>query len=412
VQSSAAQFINLFWRFGQSRRRMRLLRLFPSSGFGFAARVAALYAAIFAAVGVQQPFFPYWLKAKGLDPQMIGIVLAVPMLVRIVAIPVASRIADRTDALRSVMLCCAVATVVGYVLLGVSQGAVAILAVFALASAAYTPVIPLSETYSLRGLAARGRVYGPVRLWGSAAFIVGTFVAGVAADIFAARNLIWLIAAAIALNVVAVYTLEPLPPAPPHPADAPPRRHLMRDPAFVAVLGAAGLIQASHALYYGFSTLQWSRGGLDGATIAALWALGVAAEIVLFGLQGRFLFLRAPATLLLIGGCGALLRWSAMAFDPPVLMLPFLQLLHGLSFGATHLGTLGFVSRHAPPGQGATAQGYVAIALGLAMAASMSLSGLLYASYGSLAYAAMALAAVAGCACALVARYLRRDVAV
>ena len=55
----------------------------------------------------------------------------------------------------------------------------------------------------------------------------------------------------------------------------------LRDPAFVAVFAGASLIQASHALFYGFSALQWHAAGLDGTFIAALWALGVAAEIVL-----------------------------------------------------------------------------------------------------------------------------------
>ena len=48
--------------------------------------------------------------------------------------------------------------------------------------------MPLAETYALKGLAARGRAYGPVRLWGSFAFIFGNFAAGVAADIIPARQ--------------------------------------------------------------------------------------------------------------------------------------------------------------------------------------------------------------------------------
>jgi PPP family 3-phenylpropionic acid transporter len=386
------------------------MALFPLR-FGFAARVAAFYVAICGVIGVQLPFFPLWLKAKGLDPQMIGIVLAVPMLVRIAAIPLAARVADRNDALRSVILFCSAATLIGYTLLGFADGVLAILAAFALASATNTPMMPLAETYALKGLAARKRAYGPVRLWGSAAFVVGTFVAGFAADLILARDLIWLIVAAILLNVVAAYALEPLS-LPQGTEPQAPRRRLIRDPAFIAVLAAASLIQASHAVYYGFSTLEWSRAGLDGTAIAALWALGVIAEIVLFALQGRLPPFFNPSVLLVIGGCGAALRWMAMAFDPPGLLLPWLQMLHGLSFGATHLGALGFVAHRAPAGKGAAAQGHLAIALGLVMAASMSLSGWLYADFGNRAYAAMALIAAAGGACAFVADKLRPGLAV
>src|SRR5262245_43477037 len=49
------------------------------------------------------------------------------------------------------------------------------------------------------------------------------------------------------------------------------------------------------------------------------------------------------------------LAW--MAADPPALVLPWLQLLHALSFGATHLGALMFLAHNAPAGQAATAQG-------------------------------------------------------
>ncbi len=83
-------------------------------------------------------------------------------------------------------------------------------------------------------------------------------------------------------------------------------------------------------------------------------------------------------------------------------------MLHGLSFGATHLGALTFLSRHAPPGQAATAQGYLAIALGAAMAGAMGLAGVLYGAFGVKAYAAMALAAVVGGACGGVAHRATR----
>ena len=91
------------------------------------------------------------------------------------------------------------------------------------------------------------------------------------------------------------------------------------------------------------------------------------------------------------------------------LALPWLQMLHALSFGATHLGALMFLSQRAPRGQAATAQGYLAIAAGLAMAAATAISGMLYADFGSGAYIAMALVAVAGGACGFVAHRIRGE---
>jgi len=384
------------------------MRPFSQSQVGFAPRVAALYAGLFVMSGIQLPFFPVWLKAKGLDPQMIGVVLAAPIVARVIAVPLVARAADRREALRAAIVLTSFLGTAGYAIVGLADSARAILITYTLASLALTPVMPLTETYALRGLTARGRAYGPVRLWGSAAFILGTFLAGLAADLASPRDLIWLIAAASLISALAALSLAPLSAAPPPSQHATPRTSLLRDPAFVAVLAAASLIQASHAVYYGFSALQWRAAGLDGTAIAALWALGVVAEIVLFAVSGRLPPFFQPTVLMLIGAFGGALRWAAMAHDPPAALLPWLQLLHAASFGATHLGALGFVARSAPPGQAATAQGYLAIALGVTMAAATALSGWLYGSFGGRAYAAMALAAIAGGGCAHVAQRARR----
>ena len=235
--------------------------------------------------------------------------------------------------------------------------------------------------------------------------------AGFLADVIPARELIWPIAAASLLTAAAALGLAPLDAMPAAGAAPLPRGSLLRDRSFIAVLVAASLIQSSHAVYYGFSTLQWRAAGLDGTAIAGLWALGVVAEIVLFALQGRLPPFLTPAVLLVAGGLGATLRWTAMALDPPAGWLPALQLLHALSFGATHLGALGFVARNAPPGLGATAQGYLALAIGTTMAAMTGLSGLLYGAFGPRAYAAMALAAIAGSVAGYVAIGAARRVA-
>ena len=392
------------------------------TGAAFAGRLAAFYAALFVVLGVQLPFLPVWLAAKGLDAGAIGIVLAIPMVVRVLAIPLATRHADRHDAARTAIMIAAGAAVVGYGMVGLAGEAAAIMAAFALASAFYTPIMPLTDAYALRGLGHFRRAYGPVRLWGSLAFIAGSFGAGVLLDVIPARDLIWLIVAAMAVTAAAACALAPFAPslvpsshssqvsprAPPQAASQamprtrparPQRRRrpaqgMLRNPAFLAIAAAASLIQASHAVFYGFSALDWRAAGLDGAAIGALWALGVVAEIALFAISGRLRV--AAATLLMVGAAGAVVRWSAMALEPAPALLPALQCLHGLSFGATHLGALGFIARAAPAALGATAQGYLAVAQGLVMAVAMGVSGLLYARWGSLAYGAMALVAAAG----------------
>jgi PPP family 3-phenylpropionic acid transporter len=378
-----------------------------STGEQFSLRLKAFYAALFLVLGVQLPFLPVWLTAKGLDAGAIGIVLAIPAVIRIVAIPVATRMVDRRDAVRGVIILASAAAVAGFAALAFAQGAAAIMLVYALASAAYAPVMMLADTYALRGLAQRGRAYGPVRVWGSAAFIAASFGAGALLDRMAPVHLIWLMVGAMAIATGAALLLLPLNSEP--AAGAPARGSatgLLRNPAFLVAIAAASLVQASHALYYGFSTIDWQAAGYDGGVIGALWALGVIAEIALFALSARLPSTITPLAMLLVGAAGAVVRWSVMATAPPANLLPVLQCLHALSFGATHLGALALVARMAPPGLGATAQGYFAVALGVTMAVATALAGVLYGRFGSGAYAVMAVLAAAGGLCALAAKRL------
>ncbi len=363
---------------------------------GFGVRLALFYAGLFVVVGIQLPFFPVWLQAKGLDPQAIGLVIATPILVRVVVVPIAARIADRRGAVRPVLVLSSIGAAVGYAVVGAAQGFPAILASVTLAAALAAPAIPLADAYALRGLSLRGRAYGPVRVWGSVAFIAANFAAGFASGYIAPTGYIWLIVAAWALAGAASLALQPLrPPGGPAPAVPPQPRRLLATPGVLPVAVGASLIQASHAVYYGFSTLAWSAQGLSGTAIGALWALGVAAEIVLFALSGRLPAL-SPRALLILGAGGAVVRWGAMALDPPAALLAPLQCLHALSFGASFLGAVQFLSRVAPDGEAATAQGDFSTLQGIVTAAATGVSGLLYVRLGALAYAAMAVCAGVG----------------
>ena len=372
----------------------------------FALRLALFYAAFFAAAGLYLPFFPVWLSAKGLDAAAIGIVLGVPQFLRVAAIPAGTRLADRCGALKGALGVASLATLAGLLLVAAADGFLPILGALALMTVFSAPVLPLGDAYALSGLAARGLSYGPVRLWGSVAFMAANLGGGLLLASLAPADLIWPIFMCYGAVAVSALALAPLRETPPVNVRA--GSATLRDPAFLAVMAAASLTQASHAVYYGFSTLAWSAQGLSGGAIGALWALGVAAEIVLFAFAARLSAL-APTSLIALGAAGALLRWGAMAFDPPAVLLPALQILHALSFGATHLGTMAYLAKAAPEESRAAAQGDVATASGIAMALATALAGALYQSYGGAAYAAMAGLAVLGGACALLAARARRS---
>src|SRR5947209_16152868 len=377
----------------------------------FAWRLALVYAAFFLIIGWHLPLFPVLLTARGLDPAAIGFVLAAMQAVRVIATPAGTRIADRYGSLHGAIVITAVATAAAIVLLASATGFTFILVAAVTVAFVSAPILPLTDAYGLKGLAQRGRSYGPVRLWGSVAFIVANLTGGLLLDILAPGHLIWVIVPGNCALAGAAMLLVPQPRDETDARIAMKSGHShLRQPAFLAVAAAGSLIQASHAVYYGFSSLDWTAKGFDGATIGVLWALGVAAEIVLFASAARLPPAFGPATLITIGAVGGLLRWSAMVLDPPLALLAPLQLLHALSFGATHLGTMAYLSHSAPEGSRAAAQGDIATANSLMMAAASAIAGLLYGASGSFAYAAMAGLAAAGGGFALIAARFMREV--
>jgi PPP family 3-phenylpropionic acid transporter len=227
--------------------------------------------------------------------------------------------------------------------------------------------------------------------------VLANFGAGFLIDRIAPVQIIWLLFGSLVIVAAVSLTLRPIwqDRGSAEEVDATAGR-LLFSPGFWIVTGAASLIQASHAVYYGFSVLDWRAKGLDAASIGGLWGLAVIAEIALFAFSARFPQRLGALGLLGVGAFGAVLRWGLMSLNPPLVLLPMLQLLHALSFGATHLGSMQVLARHAPARQFATAQGDFATMLAMVMAGGMALSGVLYADLGDRAYAAMALAAALG----------------
>ena len=360
----------------------------------FATRLALFYGAIFALIGCHLPFFPVWLRAVGIDATWIGVISAVPAVTRFTVLPIVTGFAERRGAVRGAMMATAVMTTFGFAVIGTQHLPLAVFLAYAVTAASWTPTVPLTDAYALRGVARYGLDYGPLRLWGSAAFIVGALGCGLLAGMIAAKHLIWIIVATGALAALVGFGLQPLES---RQAQAPVQHGsgaLLRDPGFLAIIAASALIQGSHSTYYVFGSITWQLAGLGALTIAALWAVGVVAEIAVFALSPRFTL--RPSMLVVIGGVGAMLRWLITAQEPPVAVLAVVQLAHGVSFGLTQVGIMGLIVRHVPMPVVTRAQGYLAACGGIVASTASIVSGAIYARYGQGAYYAMAAMALSG----------------
>jgi PPP family 3-phenylpropionic acid transporter len=360
----------------------------------FATRLALFYGTLFGMMGTHLPFFTVWLKAVGIDAFWIGIITAVPPVTRFTVLPVVTAFAERRQMLRGAIILTGFVTALGFLVMGTQQLPVLMFLAYAVTCCLWTPMLPLTDAYALRGVRQYGLNYGPLRLWGSAAFVAGALLCGLLVDIIAARNLIWVIASVAALSALAGLGLRPLG----QPRTAHPAVHgagaLLRDSGFLAIIVASALIQSSHSAYYIFASIAWQQAGFGGLTIAGLWALGVLAEIALFALSPWFTL--QPSLLVVISALCAVARWVITAQDPPIAVLAVVQLLHGLTFGLTQVGIMGLMVRHVPGHVMARGQGYLAACSGIVAGLTSILSGLVYAQFGQGVYYMMAAMAASG----------------
>ncbi len=399
-----------------------------------------LYVALYAGWGVLSPFLPAVLAARGATAEQIGLLLAAGIVVRLVAMPAAGILADRLGAPRqvlAVLLLAGAALGLGY---GLAGGFAALLLIGVAHAAATGPLGPLPDAMATRalgrGMPARGATahggrldYGTVRGAGAAAFILGSALAGpVVAAAASPVGVLWPNAALFALAAGTALLLPPLSrdategtalaqtaPAVTHAADAAGTapegrsrlRRLLAIPAYRRLLIVAGLISGSHAFYAGFATLRWQAAGLAPETIGLLWAVAVAAEVVVFVLLGRRLLARlGPGGACALAALAGALRWSVMAVTAAPAAMFLVQPLHGLTFAAQHLAAMAILVQVVPGHLAATAQSvYASLGTGLVAAALTLASGPLYARFGAGGFWAMALL----CAAAVPAAFrLRR----
>ncbi len=347
-------------------------------------------------MGVYLPFWPVWLKGRGLDAGEIGLLLAITIWTKVLASPAMAQIANRLGERRRVMVALSVAALASYALFGIADGFWQLALVAVLIGATLPPMMPLGENMTMLASRARGLDYGRIRLWGSLSFILASWGGGQWLAGRPESAILWLVLAGLGLTVVACWSLPDIRPAP-APPRAKPVRGLLRQPVFLLFLATVSLIQSSHGMLYGFGTLHWRAAGLSDGAIGLLWAEGVLAEVVLFAFSGRVVRRVGVVPLMLIAAAAGVARWTVTALSADLGVLLAVQLLHALTFGATHLAAMHFIQRAVPEEVSATAQGlYSAIAMGVVLASVIMASGGLYAGAGGHAFFAMTAMSVLG----------------
>jgi len=369
----------------------------PGSTFGrIGLGVSGLYLALYIHYGFFG-FIPIWLKTMGATPGEIGVLLAIPLILRLLTVAPFSAWAGRRGQVRNAIVFTSLgAGALIALLLGQPDhaGRIAVILAF---SIMWDQIPVLTDAYAVMAVRSHRLDFGRMRVWGSIAVVASTLAAGWTFDKLGIAILPLIVAVLLLLPAIVAALLQPdRTLAKVEPGESGRWRDVIGDKKLMRAMAAASLIVGSHGVITSFGPIQWAAHGISNSTIGLLQALAVSAEILAFWFGTKLLGRRDPSLMLCIAAAAAALRWIIMAIDPGVPVLIATQLLQGVTATGAILGMMLVIAARVPIQASAAAQGLNAVLLGVVLAGVTAGSGLLW-SYGtSFAYLAMAVIAALG----------------
>jgi PPP family 3-phenylpropionic acid transporter len=332
-------------------------------GFSPEVRAGIYHFTVFAATGVASAYFGIWLADRGISADEIGLINAAPVLAMLAINVLVGRLADKASDWKQVIII--MSLIAGAVPIGLwfVSGFWGILLIWTLAIVPATALVPVIDAATLRMTQRRGTNFGAVRAWGTVGYTVTTAISGPVIAIFGEPAflplfLLWSIArAALSLQL-------PRFRAPAHErtaADLKPRAGRLREvlkPWFVLPLVGLGLHYSIHLVLSSFAALLWKQQGISEAIIGPLIAVAAGAEAVMMFVWRRLNLKVSARNLIIFAALVGAVRWGAMAFDPPVIVLFFLQLLHAITFAVAYFGGVYFIANWTSEDIAAEAQGF------------------------------------------------------
>jgi len=318
------------------------------------------------------PFVAVVLADLGLQPGSIAVVLLLLPVGQLVAAPLWTWAADRTNATTVLRITSVGATLASMGVAAAPSPTTMGLAVFALAITR-AGASPTGDALTVTLLGPNRRTYGQIRAIGSLVFALVIFVDGYLRMTWP-RGPLWIGAGLMGLATVAAFTLPATRSAAQRPSLA-DLKQIFRHPLLAPLLAVTMLHGVTLTTYDHLFTLHIEAHGHAPSVAGAAFATGVLVEVAVLLLGRRILDRVGPMPLLVLSIASAAPRWliTGQADSPAVLIAT--QSLHGISFGGFWVACIALFSERAPAGLGATSQGlFTAATFGAGYLVAMSVA--------------------------------------
>jgi MFS transporter, PPP family, 3-phenylpropionic acid transporter len=303
--------------------------------------------------GILMPYLPLYLKARGMAPARIGVLLGVLELAGMAGPVLLGRLADRRTAYRGLLAVCFVVPMLVMLPMQWSPLFPVFLACVVVMGFTYRAAIPLLDSLVSRILIDPARQYGKLRVAGSIGFIVVSLAVQLTGWVTGdtARPILVAFLATESLAALAVILL---PASPRLPAPVPGAAHTTHlpgaahrfdgfDAGFWAVMGVIFLGRFGIGAYYSFFSL-YVKESFPAANVSLLWAIGPFAEAFTIWFSGPLIRRWGIRVLLTVSLAAISIRLGLFIVAPSILVVALAQLLHAFTFGTFHTSAVAFIN--------------------------------------------------------------------
>ena len=348
------------------------------------ARLSSYYFFHFAALGALVPFWGPYLLERGFEPFAIGVLMAILMGTKMLAPNLFGTVADQRGERMPIVRLGALLALLSFCGVFWAEGFWAMALTMALWSFFWNGPLPLMEAVTFNHLAERVSRYAQVRVWGSIGFILVVLAVGWWQQ-QAGSGVVPLAVLLLFGGILASVMLVPDRPHGHLTSEPRSLTRLLKRREVLFFLLACLMMQASHGAYYAFYSIYLEAQGYAQTAVGALWALGVAAEVVVFLYMHRLLERFGARLVILASLALAALRWLLVGFFVDLVLVQVAaQTLHAASFGSFHAAAIHQVHRYFPGAtQGRGQAVYNSISFGVGGALGSLISGLLWSSAGA-----------------------------
>jgi PPP family 3-phenylpropionic acid transporter len=342
----------------------------------------AFYFCFYAAGAALMPFLVLYYEGLGLVGRQIGFLAGISPLISLVGAPLWGALADISHRHKAVWSITIGGAIVMALVLSRVTSFIPLILVVAMYAIFASPIIPLADNAVMALLAERKDQYGRQRIWGAIGWGIAAPLIGRLIEIQGLHWAFWGYAGIMFVGLLIVQQI-PFHPVSQHIPFWRGARTLLSNRAWQLFLFLVFVGGAGQAVIHNFLFLYMNELGASKTTMGFALTIATISELPMFFFADRLLARLSAKGLFIFGILVYIARALALSYISVPWVVLVTQLTHGLTFSAMWVAGVSYAAEIAPPGLGATAQGFLSgIFMGIASATGAMLGGFLYQDFG------------------------------